>query len=224
MTHRQAQAPPTAAQPTPLQDDAALNDVQLVGSHSGWAVGAQGSIWHTADGGASWALQDSSTEANLTSVCFLTDRVGWIAGNAVQPYASIPYGVVLFTEDGGGTWQVFGRESLPQLHFIRFFDLERGVAAGQSNSAAPTGVFTTSDGGRTWTPLPGPAGAGWRAASFPSDDPLVGVLTGEREQIALVGGDRVLPPRGLRSGLRGIHDVQLNEDGTPKDGYGPEGQ
>ncbi|HUG93294.1 MAG TPA: YCF48-related protein, partial [Planctomycetaceae bacterium] len=169
---------------------------------------------HTRDGGRTWTAIQSPVDVPLRSVCFLSDRVGWIAGGGTTPYARIGYGVVLFTQDGGATWNVFGRESLPQLHHVRFFDLERGVAVGEPNSAAPTGVFTTADGGRTWTPLPGTAGSGFRTADFSSGEPLVGVLAGRNEQIALVGGDRVLPPRGPRSGLRGIRNVRLSGDGT----------
>ena len=48
-----------SAEPTPREDDANLRDVQFVGTKIGWAVGDQGVIWHTGDGGHHWSLQHS---------------------------------------------------------------------------------------------------------------------------------------------------------------------
>ncbi|MGQ0633355.1 MAG: YCF48-related protein [Planctomycetaceae bacterium] len=91
--------------PTPLEDDAALYDVQFVGGKLGWAVGDHGVIWHTRDGGKTWSLQSSGVTCPLRSICFLTDRVGWIAGGGTMPYTRHLYGVLLHTIDGGKTWQ-----------------------------------------------------------------------------------------------------------------------
>lgn len=92
-------------EPTPIEDDANLNDVQFVGSQRGWAVGDHGVIWHSDDGGDTWILQSSGVACPLRSVCFLSDRVGWIAGGGTVPYTQRSYGVVLFTSDGGQTWR-----------------------------------------------------------------------------------------------------------------------
>ena len=42
------------SKPLPIQDDAQLRDVCLVDSQVGYAVGDQGAIWKTEDGGATW--------------------------------------------------------------------------------------------------------------------------------------------------------------------------
>src|SRR5690606_13949761 len=64
----------------PLLDDAGLHDVQFVGQRRGWAVGDRGVIWRTDDGGESWQRLASGVDCPLRSVCFLTDRVGWVVG------------------------------------------------------------------------------------------------------------------------------------------------
>lgn len=93
-----------ARTPTPLEDDASLHDVQFANKRLGWAVGDHGVIWHTRDGGATWSLQASGVDCPLYSICFVTDRIGWIAGGGTMPYAHLSYGVLLQTTDGGRTW------------------------------------------------------------------------------------------------------------------------
>ncbi|HTI51599.1 MAG TPA: YCF48-related protein [Planctomycetaceae bacterium] len=92
-------------QPTPLEDDAQLHDVQFVTSQLGWAVGDHGVIWHTRDGGEEWHLQTSGVTCAMYSVWFLTDGVGWAAGGGTMPFTRLSYGVLLHTTDGGRTWQ-----------------------------------------------------------------------------------------------------------------------
>src|SRR6266446_1736708 len=96
--------PSEVREPSPIEDDANLHDVQFVGSRQGWAVGDHGVIWHSEDGGESWSLQDSGVSCPLRSGCFLSDRVGWVAGGGTAPYTRHSYGVVLATSDGGRTW------------------------------------------------------------------------------------------------------------------------
>ncbi|MBS1251719.1 MAG: Ycf48-like protein [Anaerolineales bacterium] len=62
-----------------------------------WAVGEQGVILHSADGGSSWSFQDSHTDKALRSVYFVDRQIGWAAGDN---------GTIRHTADGGETWQV----------------------------------------------------------------------------------------------------------------------
>jgi hypothetical protein len=78
---------------TPLQDDANLHDVQFVGQKIGWAAGDRGTVWKTADGGAAWEFVNTPVDCSLRSVCFLTNRVGWIVGGGTTPYTKLGFGV-----------------------------------------------------------------------------------------------------------------------------------
>ena len=63
----------------------------------GWAVGEDGTILATADGGQSWQRQASGTSTWLRAVQFLEDgRRGWAVGED---------GTILATADGGQSWQ-----------------------------------------------------------------------------------------------------------------------
>src|SRR5579872_6067663 len=185
-------ARPRAREPSPIEDDANLHDVQFVDSRHGWAVGDRGVIWHSADGGETWALQQSGVSCPLESVCFLSDRVGWIAGGGTIPFTRQSYGVILRTSDGGGTWQplvapqpavtgnskpaaptsVKNRDqkpvaaALPRIKNIQFFSLDEAVAVCEATGAEPVGVYATQDAGKSWLPLAGKAASGWLAAQF----------------------------------------------------------
>jgi photosystem II stability/assembly factor-like uncharacterized protein len=62
----------------------------------GWAVGDNGAIVATEDGGGHWTPQTSSTSNTLVGVAFAADgRRGWAVGEN---------GPIVATEDGGGHW------------------------------------------------------------------------------------------------------------------------
>ena len=68
----------------------------MVSATEGWAVGDNGIVIKTVDGGATWVTQtwpDLVTELN--DVYFSTSEFGWIAGND---------GDCHYTDDGGTTW------------------------------------------------------------------------------------------------------------------------
>jgi photosystem II stability/assembly factor-like uncharacterized protein len=63
--------------------------VLFADAHSGWAVGADGTILAIRDGGASWSARVSGSGKNLLGVHFADARSGWA--------------VILPTRDGGTT-------------------------------------------------------------------------------------------------------------------------
>jgi len=87
--------PAKGARLSPVQDDAGLHDIQFVGKKIGWAVGDHGVVLHSGDGGRHWSLVKTPVGCSLRSVCFLTDRVGWVVGGGTVPYTRQGYGVVL---------------------------------------------------------------------------------------------------------------------------------
>ena len=79
-----AAAPARAALP-PYFEDAPLHAVQFVDRTEGWAVGAEGVVWHTIDGGAAWERQPTGTRATLHALHFLTPYTGWAVGREELP-------------------------------------------------------------------------------------------------------------------------------------------
>lgn len=82
---------------TPLQSN--LNSVYFVTPDLGWAVGHDASIIATADGGASWQIQQFLPELDkpLFDVFFSDAQHGFAVG---------AYGLFYRTKDGGKTWQL----------------------------------------------------------------------------------------------------------------------
>jgi photosystem II stability/assembly factor-like uncharacterized protein len=190
-------------------DDAALHAVQFVDAREGWAVGDEGVIWHTFDGGRHWERQSSGVRASLRSVHFPENNTsfGWIAGREELPGSAGSAGVVLYTRDGGVHWRRALLNTVPGLHRVHFIDSKTGYLAGEGSDAYPSGVFATADGGRSWQPVPGQRCPGWLAADF--SGPGAGALVGSWNRLATLRGERVFATNMDTLGGRSLCDVQL---------------
>ncbi|MCI0458802.1 MAG: YCF48-related protein [Gemmataceae bacterium] len=181
-------------------EDAALRAVQFVDAKVGWAVGDEGVVWQTIDGGDTWDRLPTGTRASLRSLHFLDPRRGWVVGREELP-GDGSVGVLLYTEDGGQTWVRLLKNAVPGLNCIRFGDARTGYALGDGSEQYPTGVFKTTDGGRNWEPVKGPRCPGWLAGDF--KDGSSGALAGSWSQLATVNqgqfGTARVDPLGVRS-------------------------
>lgn len=188
-----------AAELPPAYDDATLHAVTFVDATEGWAVGEQGTIWHTIDGGETWERQKSGTRACLKAVQFLTPYTGFAFGKTELPGSLGSQGVILKTENGGLTWAELSVGLLPGINAGKFFDGTNAVVAGESTAAFPTGLFATTDGGASWKAVEGPKGQSWRSADLPNA--TTGVLAG-RTGVAVIenGRPRLLGPAPFRVG------------------------
>ena len=128
----------------PVSSD--LTAVQFVDAKLGWAVGHDGVILNTTDGGDSWTLQLDGRRANDELVAAMERKVGaepgserakallaeakryreqgadkpfldvWFA-DARQGYAVGAYNLIVRTDDGGRTWEPwFDRTDNPKLY------------------------------------------------------------------------------------------------------------
>lgn len=133
---------------------ATLTDLGFVDAHEGWAVGHDGVILHTRDGGERWELQRASPEdeAPLLSVCFLDRQRGFAVG---------AFGLLLATEDGGEHWQrrALGGERPAEgeppedPHLNHVF---RGSGDSLFIAAEFGAIFRSRGGGRAWERLQSP--------------------------------------------------------------------
>ncbi|WP_437204228.1 YCF48-related protein [Planctomicrobium sp. SH664] len=195
---------------SPLQDDATLHDVVLLGESKGWAVGDRGAIWSTETGGATWNFVASIPQIeqfSLRSICFLTDRVGWIAGGTVLPAGGDHQGIVLFTRDAGASWTLCNSLGLPFLKSIQFFDLEQGIAVGERNQQYPSGLLRTADGGKTWEAIGATTSGRWNTGGFLS--PQSGLVAGDRGSLAILSQAGLNRSSPTLRGLRGIRALSV---------------
>ncbi|HJU53551.1 MAG TPA: YCF48-related protein, partial [Pyrinomonadaceae bacterium] len=107
----------------------------------GLAVGADGSILRTDDGGFDWEVQRSPVVTTLYGL-YVKDRKRAVAVGA--------RGVILTTNDGGGDWKLRASGTKDHLYAVTFSaaDPERGWAVGTYGSAV-----ATTDGGTTWSAM-----------------------------------------------------------------------
>lgn len=203
-------AGPASAQPATPYSDAGLHAIQFIDKDEGWAVGDDGVIWHSMNGGKAWERQKSGTRASLRSVHFQTPYSGWAVGRLDTPAAGPSIGVMLKTSDGGFHWEEVGTNVLPGLHFVKFLDEKTGFVCGDGSDSFPSGMFSTVDGGRTWKVVSGPRVPGWRAADFNASG-LHGILAGAWGKLGALTAngyrDAELDPLSGRT----VHGVKLGK-------------
>ncbi|HRI46342.1 MAG TPA: YCF48-related protein [Ignavibacteriaceae bacterium] len=110
--------------------------IRFVDSMYGWAVGGNGIIFASTDGGLDWVLQERKTTQKLRAIFFVNRNIGWVVGDS---------GTILTTTNGGNNW--FTQESgvTFNLRTLFFTDANYGWAGGYSNI-----LLKTTDGGINW--------------------------------------------------------------------------
>jgi photosystem II stability/assembly factor-like uncharacterized protein len=203
--------------------DATLLDVCSVGSFCA-AVGERGVVCLSSDSGRTWQTLAVPFECRLTAVCFLTNRVGWLAGRRDVPGRSAGAAVLLATRDGGATWRdltagdaetaaIDTAARLPGIEQLQFFGLEDALAiCGPDAEFGGATVFRSRDGGATWQALESDGqSAPWLSMGcFSAEEAVLG---GIRQQTgALVSGELVVleEPRGT---LRTVRGISVDRDG-----------
>lgn len=117
-----------------------LNDVYFVDNMNGWAVGDNGVILNTSDGGQNWTSQTSGTTERLNAIFFIDVNYGWSAGGSLNH-------ALLRTINGGVTWEDISTSDIGNvaLNDIAFADINTGWVMSSSR------IYITHDGGSSWT-------------------------------------------------------------------------
>ena len=172
-----------------------LRDVEFVDPYHGWAVGQDGAIIATSDGGETWRRQSSGFDLTIRGVDFVDTRTGWAVGHL---------GLILHTADGGATWMQQGHEAALGLNLIHvsFSSPDTGWVITEN------GGFTlrTSDGGATWERHPF-GSAQTRSDAF--------ILDGHRSWVALTSGGVVSTEDSGESWetRKGVNRVEIGASG-----------
>lgn len=126
-----------------------LRDVFFITEGKGWAVGDQGVILTSADGGDSWTPQVSNVSGvTLRSVFFTSEADGWIVGSS---------NTILSTSDGGSTWNTVSTGGTsPAFNDVFFSSPSTGYIVGVNGTAGFS--KRTTNGGASWatTAVSGP--------------------------------------------------------------------
>ena len=102
----------------------------------GLAVGRDGTILRTTDGGATWTIRASGSPSHLMGVALLPDLTAVAVGYG---------GVSLRSDDAGLTWSNSGPSGVDDPYDMCFTGAATGTAVGSRGAIA-----RTTDGGRTW--------------------------------------------------------------------------
>lgn len=214
-------APRTAA----IAEDATLNDVCHAGATC-WAVGERGVVCRSGDHGQTWDTALTPIDCSLQSVCFLTNRLGWIAGYRVIPGTSQLSAVLFQTRDGGESWtdlsatpringgDAIATSALPGILHVRFFGLDEAIAVTMpATQRGGAGLFRSDDGGVTWSALASDqVGNSWNTGAFLSM--AEGVVVGQHQSYATVVSDQAVVINPSQPTLRQMRGVSLSPDGT----------
>lgn len=147
-----------------------IHDVAFPTAKIGYAVGEQGQVWKTTNGGSSWFRQAPGNAASdyFYGVSAITTKKVIISGFYD---GSSAYGVFRWTEDGGATWSAdmsTGPQWLQQVRFVKKQDglmLTLGPAGGNPDTLAEY----TTDGGAgisDWSSSDANSDGGWFGPEF----------------------------------------------------------
>ncbi|MBI4992899.1 MAG: hypothetical protein HZC26_02070, partial [Candidatus Magasanikbacteria bacterium] len=121
-----------------------LRSIDMLDNKFGFAVGSQGTILKTTNGGNSWtAVGNLPVDLNIYDVDIIDQNTAWAVGRGSAPSFA---GFILKTIDGGNTWSsqtpVGGSVG---LNSVFFFDTSTGFAVGIDGT-----IWQTIDGGTNW--------------------------------------------------------------------------
>lgn len=152
-----------------------LMNVLFLSPQYGWAVGGDGVILSTRDGGDKWIKQKIGNQ-EFFRITFRDKRTGWLlgekgflktdnAGRSWSPWTPPTPGAlgpirfvtpqigwlvgrdgIFKTQDGGKTWWKQSSGTKEVLHDTACFSIQSCVIVGEKKT-----VLTTSNGGNTWT-------------------------------------------------------------------------
>lgn len=128
-----------------------LNDIDFIDDQNGWAVGDDGAILHTTNGGDFWQQQTfpadelpgfNDYEDILWAVDFIDHTNGWICSR----------NSIFKTTNGGESWEIKHSQNLEdgRFHDIELLNAEIGFAVGGDWWSADCILLKTVDGGESW--------------------------------------------------------------------------
>lgn len=204
--------------PARVPTDVTLTAVRFADARTGWAVGHEGVILKTTDGGDSWSFvrgaptpDDPAAPSNRS---FYSDRAplfDFLVLDKDRLWAVGAYGVALHSEDSGITWKSVVIDRGSDFHLFALVRDARGTlwAAGEAGA-----LYASRDSGRTWAAQPKlTPGSFFGAAPLDNGGVILFGLRGRAFARNPVNGTwkplSGLPPRSLHGAAPAGKDVLL---------------
>ncbi|PBQ34223.1 hypothetical protein CNR22_21430 [Sphingobacteriaceae bacterium] len=112
-----------------------LDDVFFTDNNNGWAVGRQGKIVRTTNGGTTWLEQNSGTTKDLNKIFMVSTGAGYAVGDG---------GTVI--KYNGTSWSALNISFSQDMYGVFFLDASTGWVSGDWGC-----IKMTNDAGATWT-------------------------------------------------------------------------
>jgi photosystem II stability/assembly factor-like uncharacterized protein len=109
----------------------------------GWAAGADGTILHSMDSGATWTRLAAPSSHDLAAVAATGNGEAWAAGAK---------GTLLHTVDGGASWGSVGAPS-QDMTCVRFLGTHGWASGGTADGEGHPILLRTADDGVHWQEL-----------------------------------------------------------------------
>lgn len=142
---------------------------QFINETHGWAMTLY-SLYRTIDSGKSWERlsQEPEKDGRFTAFSFVDESHGWLA--IVKADYAERYGVghssaIMVTDDGGRSWHVQASfQDEIEIRDVQFLNENDGLAVGYKGldnrpDRCQLFVLGTSNGGKDWNDISGPANA-----------------------------------------------------------------
>ena len=143
----------------------ALYDFGFSGSSTGYAVGAEGTVLKTTDGGKTWKKPSGEPgSGDFFAVSLLDSKTVLAAGQK---------GILIKTTDGGSTWQRLETGTEKNLYDLRMITSSTGFVVGEGGL-----ILKTTDGGKTWKQKPSGTSADLLDVSVPGSNTSAAWIAG----------------------------------------------
>ncbi|MCK9617504.1 MAG: YCF48-related protein [Lentimicrobiaceae bacterium] len=115
-----------------------LYAVDFINANNGIAVGEQGTVLKTSDGGTTWQLVNAYVTNDLNSISYMDEQHAVVVGNDGQ---------IIVTENGGNSWSSHWLPGMQENLFgIDMAPSGKGIACGRQGV-----ILSTTNGGINWT-------------------------------------------------------------------------
>ena len=204
-----------------------FRQAQFINETHGWAMTGH-SIYRTTDGGKSWERlpHEPEKDARFTAFSFVDESHGWLAivkEDFAEHYGVGISSVIITTDDGGRSWNLQASfEDEIQINDIRFLNEREGLAVGYKGldnrpDRCELFVLSTSDGGKDWNNISGPANAALKNQWGVANDRADYIQWTTSSVLLLTEAARVLK---TTDGGKTWNTVVIFKDERP-DGFGP---
>lgn len=112
-----------------------VRGIYFLNADTGFAVGSNGAISKTLDGGVNWDLQAPGTGL-MRGVQFIDNDTGFVCGQ---------YGQVFKTTNGGNSWSAIYNDGSTYFRAVEFVNASTGFLAGPSGM-----VYKSTNYGNAW--------------------------------------------------------------------------